>query len=584
MKNKLLTSLCLVLAGLAMIGCEADLAKTVEQTDVAVYEIIDSTWNEDYGTKDNYSIDSTDPNQARDAINKVIFDRLTLSAAVAMATAQNRTYKKEKENLFLTALEETDVQHLYEPIPFAKGTGGYRMENLRKSDNETGTFTVDIDDDVSLDGDYTMDQDIGNNEGTGLFTSYGFNQLLATGAMIGTDLTLGWVDILSGDYKSGFSTIGTAVITQPLLRGAGRKIALENLTQAQQNTLYQIRSFNRFRKEFITEVITEYYRILQLNDERTNAWDYYFALAEMHKKLQKRTVAGKLPRHELEQADQDRMDAISSYMRAQRDYDNALDAFKMRLSIIPSTPIQLDMTELEALRESVVADINLSSQQAVEIALNQRLDLANAADIVMDAERKVDVAADAIRTELNFVGYANPQTHRKTIFGADPGEFDRTRDRYELSLQFDLPIDRRFEKNNYRRTLITLMQQQRAHQQMTDTVVLEVQTSHRRMTEARQRYQIKKKSVELAEKRTSNTLLLMQYNRANTRDALDAREDYLNAKNDETEALVDYAIAGLEFFRDTEIMKIRPDGMWEKKLPKEIQTVSLRIDSSTAGR
>ncbi|MHC4287792.1 MAG: TolC family protein, partial [Planctomycetota bacterium] len=471
MKNKLLTSLCLVFAGLALTGCNTDLAQTAEQTDAAVYKIIDDAWDESYGSQTNYTIDSADPNHIDRDIEVGVLDQLTLSTAVTLATAHNRDYKTEKENLYLTALEQTDIRHLYEPMPFAGGEGGYYKD--------------------------------GPDEGAGAYAGAGFEQLLATGARISTDISLGWVDILSGDIRSGFSTIATAAITQPLLRGAGRKIALENLTQAEQNTLYQIRSFNRFRKEFVTEIMTDYYRLLQLNDERINARDYYFALAEMQKKLKKRTVAGKLPRYELEQAEQDQMNAMSDYVRAQKDYDDALDAFKLRLAIIPSTPIQLDTNELAALRESVGADITLSPQQAVEIALNQRLDLANAADIVFDAERKVDVAADAIRAELNLFGYANPQTHRKTIFGADPGEFDRTRDRYELSLQLDLPIDRRFEKNEYRRSLIDLMQRQRTHQEKTDTVVLEVQTSHRRMIEARQRYQIEQKSTRLAEKRTA---------------------------------------------------------------------------------
>ncbi|MBC8377713.1 MAG: TolC family protein [Planctomycetes bacterium] len=497
MKVKLLICLCLPFAGLALTGCNADLAQTVEQTDAAVYEIIDEAWGENYGSQTNYSIDSADPNHARDGMEAALLDRLTLSAAVAIATAQNRAYATEKETLYLTALAQTDIRHLYEPIPFAGGSGGYRQDDI--------------------------------NEGAGAWGRAGFEQLLATGAQIGTDISFGWVDILSGDFRSGFSTVATAVITQPLLRGAGRKVALENLTQAQHNTLYQIRSFNRFRKEFVTTVMTDYYRLLQLNDRRINTRDYYFALAEMVKRFEKRTVAGKLPRHELEQADQDRMEAMSNYVQAQKDYDNALDAFKLRLAIVPSTPIQLDMNELAALRESMGIDIALSAPQAVEIALNQRLDLANAADIVIDAERKVDVAADAIRAELNLLGYASPQSDGKTVFGAKPGELEQTRDRYELSLQLDLPIDRLTEKNAYRRALIALMQQQRAHQQATDTVVLEVQTSHRRMTEARQRYQIEQKSTELAEKRTANTLLLLQYGRASTRDTLDAREDYLDS-------------------------------------------------------
>ncbi|MHC4231828.1 MAG: TolC family protein [Planctomycetota bacterium] len=539
MNRRLLTSLCLVLAGLAVTGCDPNLAQTVEETDAAVYTIIDNAWDDSFGSRDNYIIDSNDPNPESATLAMVLVDRLTLSDAVALATVQNRDYATEKETLYLTALEQTDIRHLYEPMPFAGGEGGYYKD--------------------------------GPDEGAGAYAGAGFEQLLATGARISTDISLGWVDILSGDIRSGFSTIATAAITQPLLRGAGRKIALENLTQAEQNTLYQIRSFNRFRKEFVTAIMTDYYRLLQLNDERINARDYYFALAEMQKKLKKRTVAGKLPRYELEQAEQDQMNAMSDYVRAQKDYDDALDAFKLRLAIVPSRPIQLDMNELIALRESVGADIALSPQQAVEIALEQRLDLANVSDGILDAERKVDVAADAIRAELNLIGIANPQNpsgrasvpSRSLSNGTD---LELTRDRYAVALQLDLPIDRLFEKNEYRRSLITLMQQQRAYQQASDTVVLEVQTSHRRMSEAHQRYQIEQKSTQLAEKRTASTLLLLQYGRANTRDTLDAREDYLDAKNAETEALVDYAIATLEFFRDTEIMKIKPDGLWEKSL------------------
>jgi outer membrane protein TolC len=539
MNRRLLTSLCLVLAGLAVTGCDPNLAQTVEETDAAVYTIIDNAWDDSFGSRDNYIIDSNDPNPESATLAMVLVDRLTLSDAVALATVQNRDYATEKETLYLTALEQTDIRHLYEPMPFAGGEGGYYKD--------------------------------GPDEGAGAYAGAGFEQLLATGARISTDISLGWVDILSGDIRSGFSTIATAAITQPLLRGAGRKIALENLTQAEQNTLYQIRSFNRFRKEFVTAIMTDYYRLLQLNDERINARDYYFALAEMQKKLKKRTVAGKLPRYELEQAEQDQMNAMSDYVRAQKDYDDALDAFKLRLAIVPSRPIQLDMNELIALRESVGADIALSPQQAVEIALEQRLDLANVSDGILDAERKVDVAADAIRAELNLIGIANPQNpsgrasvpSRSLSNGTD---LELTRDRYAVALQLDLPIDRLFEKNEYRRSLITLMQQQRAYQQASDTVVLEVQTSHRRMSEAHQRYQIEQKSTQLAEKRTASTLLLLQYGRANTRDTLDAREDYLDAKNAETEALIDYAIATLEFFRDTEIMKIKPDGLWEKSL------------------
>jgi outer membrane protein TolC len=55
----------------------------------------------------------------------------------------------------------------------------------------------------------------------------------------------------------------------------------------------------------------------------------------------------------------------------------------------------------------------------------------------------------------------------------------------------------------------------------------------------------------------------LEYNRANTRDVLDARKDLYNLQNAATAALVNYAVATLDFYRDVEIMQVRPDGMWQ---------------------
>jgi len=533
MKRKLFRCLLWpVVLGL-LSGCNIDLTKTAEETDSRVYNIIDQTWDDDIGSKSNYHIDDT---AVEDANNIEVFVEIppsgviTLPQAVALATAHNRTYAAEKETLYLTALDQTDVEHLYEPIPFIGGQGGVTKDsNGRRSE---------------------------------IMGESGFQQLLATGAEVGGDLSLGWVDIISGDYRSGFSTVATAVITQPLLRGAGRKIALENLTQAQRNTLYQIRDFNRYRKEFVTSVISQYYLVLQFNDQQNNARNYYYDLVEVYNNLQKRALAGKLPQHELEQANQDKLGALSDYVQSRKDYKDALDTFKMLLAISPNTMLSLDMHELEALEKSVSNNLNLSEEYAIEIALEQRMDLANAAEQIDDAERKVDVAADAIRAELNLVGIADTKRY----------DSQTARENYELSLELDLPIDRLTEKNAYRRALITLMRRQRNYQELSDTIILEVRKAYRQMQESRQRYDVEYQSYELAAKRSKNTLLLLQYDRANTRDLLDAREDFLDAKNAATKAVVDYAIASLKFFRDTGTMKIQPDGMWDKSISFEVLT------------
>lgn len=532
----LVLSVCVFLT-----GCNNYLVEVKSKTDKQVYQIIDEAWDDDFGVKSNYRIQDA----VSDANTPLLYtavpsgDILTLPEALQIATQHNRFYHTEKENLYFTALDLTEVRHFYEPMPIFGGDTGYRRDDT--------------------------------DEGFGGFTNYGFNQLLATGAQIGADISLGWLDISTGDMRSGFSTIVSAVVSQPLLRGAGRKVALENLTQAQRNTLYQVRSFNHFRKDFVTQIATNYQRVLELYDRQQNLNQYYFELSKICYSLKKRAKAGRIEVHELEEAEQDRMIALSRSIAVEREYAEALDLFKIQLAIQPDIDFILDINELRNYLQMDPAEFSLTEEEAIDIALNQRLDLANAADSVNDAARKVEVAADAIRAELNLIGYADIQPTNKTVFGANPGELEMTRDRYQLSAQLDLPIDRLVEKNNYRRALIILMQQQRYHQELTDTIILEVRASFRMMKEAYQRYKIERENLNLAKDRTSHTLLLMQYRRASIRDVLDAHEDLVDAQNALTTALVDYFEASLRFLRDTGTMKIRPDGMWTEETIASIQ-------------
>jgi len=165
---------------------------------------------------------------------------------------------------------------------------------------------------------------------------------------------------------------------------------------------------------------------------------------------------------------------------------------------------------------------------------------------------------------LSLVGYAAPATSDSgRMFGADPGDLQRTRDRYELSLRGSLPLDRNAEGNNYKRAMIAMDQQVRAHLQLTDQVVADVRKAWRDMAEAKQRHTQEKQSRDLAQGRLENTLMLLHYGRASTRDVLDAQKDLYAAKDAYAEALADYSIAQMAFLRDTETLWILPDGNWQ---------------------
>lgn len=501
------------------------------EADEQVYNIIDRKWRADFGEKVNYRISDTAPSPNDLKVEKTvpISGLLTLPHAVALATAHNREYQAQKEALYITALDTRLVRHDFETQFFGGPSGGYAADR--------------------------------NDELIGFEANFGFNRLLAQGAQISTRLTAAWVDVLTGNLRSGLASVLSVTVMQPLLRASEREVVLENLTQAERDTLYQVRLFNHFRRTFVVSIITQYYTLLQLADAAKNARTNYDALCRLHEHVAKLADAGRLPRLELDRTNQEKLRAQDAYIQAEQIYSKALDEFKIVLSLPPTEEFQLDETVLDTLRAAMNACPDLSEQEAIETALYRRLDLANSADTVLDAQRKVRVAADSLRSELNLVGNVNAIGARK----GDRQTLRSLRQEYEAGLELNLPLDRVAEQNVYRKALITLNQNQRQYEQAADTVTLEVRQAYRDLAEASERYRVQLDSLELARKRLANTSLLMQYGRASSRRVLNAQQDLLDAQNAATAALVDYAVATLNFYRDTGVLHVRADGMWEQR-------------------
>jgi hypothetical protein len=181
----------------------------------------------------------------------------------------------------------------------------------------------------------------------------------------------------------------------------------------------------------------------------------------------------------------------------------------------------------------------------------------NAFDRVEDAKRHTEVAADALGADLTLVGMAAPASRQRFTFGADPGDLQRTEERYELSLRANLPLDRDTERNNYKRTMIALLQAQRAHQQLSNQVEMEVCKAWRNMSQAKNRMAIQKRARDLA----ANALRIpcfLQYARP-MHGCANAQSDYIAALDNYAAAVKDLGYQ-MKFLRDTETLWINPDG------------------------
>jgi len=532
------------LAMLIAAGCSPEHYKA--EADKEVYEIIDGKWKDDFGQKANYRISDVVPSPNDIQVDKVVPASriISLADAVATATAHNREYQQQKEQLYLTALDLALARHRFARQWF-------------------GTI------DASFLRDSQEDRSVSYNASTG------FNQLLADGAMVSASLALDWAQFLTGDPRTTMRSFLSAQVTQPLLRGSGRKIVQENLTQAERNALYQIRSFNRYRQSFVVSTIDAYYRVLQRKDEVTNAENDYKSRVDSRERVAMEAQAGRKPPFEVDQAKQSELTARDNLLRGQQRYEFQLDDFKIMLSLPTDAEVVLDQNELDVLRETGVTEPNYTPETAVETALAQRLDLANSRDAVDDAQRRVMVAADNLGAELNLIGSANVTSPGTTEYR----RLEFQRGTYTLGLEADLPFERKAERNAYRESVIALTQRQREHENDVDQVKLGVRDAYRTLREEAESYRTQQISLELAKERVQSTTMLLQAGRVTTRDWLDSQDALLRAQNSLTAALVAHAVTKLSFFRDIGILQVRPDGMceqWEAGQTPDVQDSAVK--------
>jgi len=461
---------------------------------------------------------------------------LSLTNTLALAAANSRDFQDEREAVYLAALALTRARHDFQPI-FA-GVFDVRQEDARGVRSRRGS------------------------------TAFSVTQALATGGELSLRLSSSFMRFLAGDPSETVDSLLEFSMRQPLWRGAGRRVAEENLTQAERDMLYQIREFTRFRRTFFVSIATDFYRVLQQEDVVTNEGANLRNLTLARERAQMLAQAGRQPEFQVDQAEQDELRAKDRYIRARQRSESLLDSFKIRLGLPTEAPIRLARAELDLLRREGLREVPGTREEAVRRALACRLDLANAADRVRDAERKVRVARDNLGPDVDLV-------LRSVSANQPPSEalkFQKKLTTRSVGVEVDLPLDRLEQRNDYREALIALDRSRRAHSLLRDQIVLQIHDAWRKLQEARESYRIQLRSVDLAQRRVESTTLLMEAGRANMRDVLEAQEALLEARNGLTRTLVDYRIATLQLWRDMGTLNYR-NGRFVEESPDDTLAV-----------
>ncbi len=160
-------------------------------------------------------------------VNDTGFVKLNIDSALQLAYVHSPSHQSQLETLYLSALDVS--------------TERFRMET-----QFLGRYGVRYDHSGALSSDHV---------------TFGADPILQAQKRFASagELLVGFANSFVVDFSGNGTTFGSSLANfsfiQPLLRGAGRDIALEQLTQVERTLLANVRAYHQYRQGFYTQVV-----------------------------------------------------------------------------------------------------------------------------------------------------------------------------------------------------------------------------------------------------------------------------------------------------------------------------------------
>src|SRR5262249_23402263 len=251
---------------------------------------------------------------------------------------------------------------------------------------------------------------------------------------------------------------------------------------------------------------------------------------------------------------------------------------QLRLSFPALPPVTVEGVDL------IQADLDQALTVAAKAALDNRLDLLNARAQLVDYWRQIAIQANSLLGVLNI----RYNSESFTPPGKDQ-RFSCSGDRTwrEITLNGELPLVRRLERNNYRAALIAYQRERRVLQATEDFILADVRSQLRQLRLLAENYRIQQRQLELAYYQVEaslETFFAPSYPSgatavgtvatggttggstagsaaALTQQLINAQNSLLRAQNNLYQVWINYLIFRMQLYRDLELMPLDPRGV-----------------------
>ncbi|MFO1063873.1 MAG: hypothetical protein U0892_08430 [Pirellulales bacterium] len=228
--------------------------------------------------------------------------------------------------------------------------------------------------------------------------------------------------------------------------------------------------------------------------------------------------------------------------------------------------LALQLIQARARTETaLLGDVDIEPRDAVEIARRTRQDWLNNRAALVNSWRAVEVVGDDLESTLDIVFSGDMQN-----VGDNPLALRSATGRLRAGLQWDAPITRFQERNNYSQSLIEYQQAKRTYYQFEDTVWNSLRTTLRTIRLNQYNFELQRYAVRIAAQQISvnedRRQILESLGQASgptaARDAVSALSDLLNAQNLFIGVWVNYEALRRNLDLDMGTMQLDGEGLW----------------------
>lgn len=383
--------------------------------------------------------------------------------------------------------------------------------------------------------------------------SLGVSQILPTGGTLALTSSANAVwPYGSQGLLDNYGSSVSASLRQPLLRGAGYIPSHEPLTQAERSFVYSIRDFQLFRENFSIQIARTYFNLVSQRQSLTIEDANYQGAVFDRRKSEALYQMDRNTEAEVFRARRREITAKDQLISARAAYDRAVDEFKILLGLPTTDAIVI------ADAEPPFEPVRLELDSAVAAARHNRLDIITQRQQVEDAERQLTIAANALLPDLDFTA-----SYGLTGGGTGEDQFGPDTWNSSIGLEFEVPLQRKPERNSYRLTQIRLEQSKRALSLRYDQLALDIRDALRQLRTIEERIVLQEGQIEQERAAVTVTEIRYESGSLDNRDLLEARQALVNNKNALIRLKVDHFIARLSLLRDMGLFFIDDQGMWQ---------------------